>query len=145
LQPNFDETVSDCLFWQYLGQVRIWVMSGQKLGHQVKSYEILAYTQEATFATGFWWNLVRVFVLTISRPISNMGHVGSKTRSPGKILWNACLHFIGHICDPFWWHFVKMIVLTISRPISDMCHVSKKTRSPGQILENSFTNITFKF
>jgi len=31
------ETWSEYLFWQYLGQVRIWVMSGQKLGHQVKS------------------------------------------------------------------------------------------------------------
>ena len=44
LWPNFDETMSECLFWQYLSQVRIWVMSGQKLGHQVKSEEILVYT-----------------------------------------------------------------------------------------------------
>jgi len=34
-------------------QVRIWVMSGQKLGHQVKSSEILVYTLEATFVTLF--------------------------------------------------------------------------------------------
>jgi len=27
----------ECLFWKYLGQVRRCVMSGQKLGHQVKS------------------------------------------------------------------------------------------------------------
>ena len=61
----------------------IWVLSGQKLGHQVKSVEILVYTVEVTFATWFWWNLVRMFVFTISRPSLNMGHVGSKTRSPG--------------------------------------------------------------
>jgi len=28
-------------------------MSGQKLGHQVKSYEILVYNLEAEFATQF--------------------------------------------------------------------------------------------
>jgi len=41
-----------------------------------------------------------MFVLTISRPSSNMGHVGLKTRSPGQILGNSCLHSKGHICDP---------------------------------------------
>jgi len=29
-----------------------------------------------------------------------MGHVVSKTRSPGQILGNSCLHSRGHICDP---------------------------------------------
>jgi len=58
------------------------------------------YTLETTFVTWFWWNLIRMFVLTISRPSSNMGHVGSKTRSPGQILGNSCLHHRGHICDP---------------------------------------------
>jgi len=57
------------------------------------------YTLEATFATQFWSNFVRMFVLTISRPSSNMGHVGSKTRSPGQILENSCLHSRGHICN----------------------------------------------
>jgi len=41
-----------------------------------------------------------MFVLTISRPSFDMGHVGSKTRSPGQILGNSCLHSRGHICDP---------------------------------------------
>ena len=31
LRSNFDETLSECLFRHYLGQVRTWVMSGQKL------------------------------------------------------------------------------------------------------------------
>ena len=38
--------------------------------------------------------------MTISRPSLNMGHVGSKTRSPGQILGNSCLHTIGQSCDP---------------------------------------------
>ena len=58
------------------------------------------YTLETTFVTWFWWNLIRMFVLIISRPSSNMGHVRSKTRSPGQILGNSCLHPRGHICDP---------------------------------------------
>ena len=58
------------------------------------------YTLETTFVTWFWWNLIRMFVLTISRQSSNMSHVGSKTRSPGQISGNSCLHPRGHICDP---------------------------------------------
>jgi len=41
-----------------------------------------------------------MLVLTKSRPSSNMGHVGSKTRSPGQFLGNSCLHSRGQICDP---------------------------------------------
>ena len=40
-----------------------------------------------------------MFVSTISRPSSNMGHVGSKTRSPVQILGNSCLLSRGHISD----------------------------------------------
>ena len=58
------------------------------------------YTLETTFVIRFLWNLVRMFVLTISRPSLNMGHVMSKTRSPGQILGNSCLHSRGHICNP---------------------------------------------
>jgi len=50
-------------------------MSGQKLGHQVKSKEILVYTLAATFVK---------FCLSL-----NMGHVGSKTKSLGQILENS--------------------------------------------------------
>jgi len=57
------------------------------------------YTLETTFVTQFWWNYVRMFASTISRPSSNMGYVGSKTRSPGQIIGNPCLHSRGHICD----------------------------------------------
>ena len=41
-----------------------------------------------------------MFDLTIPRRSSNMGHVWSKTRSPGQILGNSCLHSTGHICYP---------------------------------------------
>jgi len=57
-------------------------------------------TLETTFATRFLLNFVRMFVVTISRPSLNMGHIGSKTRSPGQILGNSCLHSRGHIRDP---------------------------------------------
>ena len=57
------------------------------------------YTLKTTFVAQSWRNFVRMFVLTISRLSSNMGHVGSKTRSPGQILGNSCLHSRGHICD----------------------------------------------
>ena len=66
LRPDFDETWSECLIWQYLGQVWIWVMSGQKLGNQVKSKEILVYTLEATFVTRFWWNFWYIYTVQIS-------------------------------------------------------------------------------
>jgi len=40
-----------------------------------------------------------MFVLTISKPSSNMGHVGSKTRSPGQILENSSLNITSDL-DP---------------------------------------------
>ena len=36
-------------------------------------------------------NFVRMFVWAVSRPKSNMGHVGSKTRSVGQILGKPCV------------------------------------------------------
>jgi len=44
-------------------------------------------------------------VLAISRPSSNMGHVGLTSRSPGQILEKSCLHSTGHICD---WILMKL-------------------------------------
>ena len=63
-----------------------------------------------------------------------MGHVGSKTRSPGQILGKFCLQSKGYICDPILMKLGQNVCLTISRPSSNM---GKKTRSPGQILRNS--------
>jgi len=70
------------------------------LAGDIFSLKILVYTLDATFATQFWWNVVRLFVLTISRPSLNIGHVGSKTRSPGQIFGNSCLHCRGYLSDP---------------------------------------------
>jgi len=57
-----------------------------------------------------------------------MGHVGTKTRSPGQILGNSCLHSRGQICD--------LILMNFSRPSLNMGHVGLTSRSPGQILGN---------
>jgi len=78
-----------------------------------------------------------MFLLTISRPSSNIGHVGSKTRSPGQILGNSCLHSRGQICDLILMNLIRMFVLAISRPGSNMGHVGLTSRSPGQILGKS--------
>jgi len=106
-----------------------------------------------------------MFVLAISRPSSNMGHVGLTSRSPGQILENSCLHSRGNISHRILWSvvvrrcvlwvniwclhyrdhicytiFIKLgqnVCLTTSRPCSNMGHVRSKTRSPGQILGNS--------
>jgi len=32
-EPDCDETLSKCLSRQYLGNVRIWLLTGQNLGH----------------------------------------------------------------------------------------------------------------
>ena len=38
-----------------------------------------------------------MFVLMISRSSSKLGHLGSKTRSPGQISGKSCYHSRGHI------------------------------------------------
>ena len=89
------------------------------------------YTLETTFVTWLWWNFIRMFVLTISRLSSNMGYVGSKTRSPGQIIGNSCLQSRGHICNPILTKLCLWFALTIPRPSLNMGHVGLKTRSPG--------------
>ena len=55
-----------------------------------------------------------MFVLMSSRICLKLGHLGSKTRSPGQIL-------------------LKMFVLMSSRICSKLGHLVSKTRSPGKI------------
>jgi len=74
-----------------------------------------------------------MFVLKMYRPSSNMGYVGSKTRSPGQIIGNSGLHSRDHICDTIFIKLYQKFDFTISRPSSNMGHVGSKTRSPGQI------------
>jgi len=79
------------LLWQYLGPVKKTRSPGQILGNSCL---------QSRGHIGFWWNLVRMFVWTITRPGLNMGYVGTKTRSPGQILETYCLHYRGQICYP---------------------------------------------
>jgi len=67
-----------------------------------------------------------MFVMPISKASLNIGHVGSKTRSPNQILGNACLLDRGHICNLVLMELGQMFVLTISRPISNLGHVGSK-------------------
>jgi len=60
-----------------------------------------------------------------------MGHAGSKTRSPGQILGNSCLHSRGNNCD-------SILMKLCQNMDMDMDYVGSKTRSPGQILGNSY-------
>ena len=57
-------------------------------------------TLEAIFLTRFSSNLVRMFVLMKSRSSSNLGYVGSESRSLGQIKGKPCEHSRGHIFDP---------------------------------------------
>ena len=41
-----------------------------------------------------------MFTLTNSRPSSNLGHMGSRTRSLGQIIGKPCVHSIGHTFGP---------------------------------------------
>jgi len=50
------------------------VVSGLSVVRRASTFDV--YTLETTFVIRFLWNLVRMFVLTISIPSSNMGHVG---------------------------------------------------------------------
>ena len=63
-----------------------------------------------------------------------MGHVGSKTRSPGQILGKPCVRSRGHIFSRILMKVGQDVCLDKSRTSSKMGHVGSKTRSPGQIL-----------
>ena len=56
-------------------------------------------TLEATFLDQSSSNLLRMIVLTISRSSSNMGDIGSETRSVGQIE-KPCEHSRGHSFGP---------------------------------------------
>ena len=81
---NHHEFWSKCLSW-FSGQVRNWVTWDQKLGHLAKSAENLVITLAVTFLKQSSWILLKMFVLMIFRSSSKLGHLGSKTKSPGQI------------------------------------------------------------
>ena len=62
-------------------------------------------TQEATVLVQCSSDLLRMIVLTISQSSSNMGDVGSKTKSVGQIMEKPCEHSRGHSFGPI---FIKL-------------------------------------
>ena len=62
-------------------------------------------TLEATVLVQSSSNLLRMIILTISQSSSNIGDVGSKTRSVGQIMEKPCEHSRGHIFGPI---FIKL-------------------------------------
>jgi len=96
----FSSPEHEVLMVSYCGQWLSVVRRALSFVCHPPTFNIYVCTLETTFVRQFWWNFVRMFVLTISRPSSNMGHVGSKTRSPGQILGNSCVHSRGHFMSP---------------------------------------------
>ena len=62
-------------------------------------------TLEATFLVQTSSNLLRMIISTISQLSSNMGDIGSKTRSVGQIMEKPCEHSRGHSFGP---NFIKL-------------------------------------
>ena len=79
--------------------------------------------------------MVRMFVLIKSQTSSNLGHVGSKTRSLGQILEKPCVCSRCHILSQILVKFGPNVCLDKISDNSKFCHVGSKTRSLGQILE----------
>ena len=82
-------------------------------------------------------NLLRMLTLIISRTSSNMGGVGSKSRSLGQILVKSCYHSRGHNFDPI---FIKLAQNAYIDNILDKFEygwVGLKSRSLGQIFVKS--------
>ena len=59
-------------------------MSGQKVGHYVKLKDNLVNTPDAAIVASAVRNFVRMFVIMVSRPSSNKGHIGSLVPFEGK-------------------------------------------------------------
>ena len=83
----------------------------QKLGHQAKSKEKFVNTLAVTFMKQSSWILLIVFVLMSSKSSSKLGHLGSKTRSPGQISRKPCLHSSGHIFESVIMNFAQYVRL----------------------------------
>ena len=93
-------------------------------------------TLEATVFVKSSSNLLRIIILTISPSSSNMGHVGSKTRSADQTIEKPCEHSRSHSFGP---NFIKLPqndhLYNISVKLSNMGHVGSKTRSADQTIE----------
>ena len=74
-------------------------MDYQKLGHYVKHKKNPLYALVATFLAQYSWKMAKMFAF-ISWMSLKMGHVRSKTRSPGHILEKSCVRSWGQIFHP---------------------------------------------
>ena len=70
-----------------------------------------------------------------SRTSLKMGHVGSKTRSPGQIFEKLYVHSRDHIFSPIIMKLGQNVFLMKSRTSLKMGHVESKTRSLVQMFE----------
>ena len=90
ISSNHHESCSKCLSWWFLGQVQNWVTWGQKLGHLAKSTKTLLTLLRSHFWSSHHESCLKCFVLMSSRSSLKLGHLESKTRSPGQISRKLC-------------------------------------------------------
>ena len=92
-------------------------MLDQQVGHRVKSKKILVNNLQVTFVTRFVWNLVRMLVLTVSRPSSNMTIIVYTSKANafkfGPLvqlsLWNWTLPFYNFKLDPLTFFYILKV------------------------------------
>ena len=75
-----------------------------------------------------------MFILMISRSGLKLGHLRSKTRSPGQIRGKPCYHSSGHIFQAIIMNLAQNVWFDdFFRPSSKLGQLGSKTRSSGQI------------
>ena len=96
------------------------------------------YALEATILIGSSSNLLRMFVLMISRTSSNMGQIGPISRSPGQKVGQICRNLVYKLEATYLAqtssNLIRMFILIISGTSLNMGQVGSKSRSVGQIL-----------
>jgi len=119
LWPDFYETWSECLSWQCLGQVRIWVMKGKQIGSNLRKFLLTLYRPHLwpdfyeTWSECLSWQClgqVRIWVMKGKQTRSNLGQLLCILVSKAKAfkfgplvhlsLWNWTLTFYNIKLDP---------------------------------------------
>ena len=70
--------LSECLSQLNLGQDQNWVVSGQKVGYNVRSKKKHLISLENTVLIQSSWNYVRMFIFMKYRSDFKLGHIGQK-------------------------------------------------------------------
>ena len=73
-----------------------------------------------------------MLILIISRSVSKLGHVRSKTRSLGQIFEKPCVRSRVHSFVSNVMELSQNVIIIISRSSLKLGHVGSKTRSLGQ-------------